>query len=249
MSSYLLGGCVRSPLVIELTPEVTGLSRWVVAGASDPPNTPMVMYRTPMRRSVLASSERDCRRVLADLALDRAGFIRTDAQLQPENSAPPGKRLGVHRCRLKPACPPVFRPSETSVGSLKTCGLGRPVKGAARVRSIHAALGHPIEPSRVMDVLNAWDTAIGAEKQRCRQLLMDYRRCRSGARPLRIVPGHIWPRARDQFDRVYIHRLLNDGSTSRRQVKRAFGRRRGGRHGPVAQLVRSESAQPSWRST
>jgi thioredoxin reductase (NADPH) len=77
---------------------------------------------------------------LADLALDRAGFIRTDAQLDPEELGATWAALGRTPLPFETSMPTVFAAGDVRLTSLKrvASAVG---EGASAVRSIHTALG------------------------------------------------------------------------------------------------------------
>ncbi|HEX3545970.1 MAG TPA: FAD-dependent oxidoreductase [Mycobacterium sp.] len=77
---------------------------------------------------------------LRNLALDRAGFIRTDAQLDPEELGATWTALGRPPLPFETSMPTVFAAGDVRVSSVKrvASAVG---EGASAVRSIHAALG------------------------------------------------------------------------------------------------------------
>jgi thioredoxin reductase (NADPH) len=77
---------------------------------------------------------------LPDLALDRAGFIRTDAQLDPEELGATWAALGRPPLPYETSMPTVFAAGDVRLTSLKrvASAVG---EGASAVRSIHTALG------------------------------------------------------------------------------------------------------------
>jgi thioredoxin reductase (NADPH) len=77
---------------------------------------------------------------LADLALDRAGFIRTDAQLDPEELGATWAALGRPPLPFETSMPTVFAAGDVRLTSVKrvASAVG---EGASAVRSIHTALG------------------------------------------------------------------------------------------------------------
>jgi len=111
MSSYLLGRLRADPRVtIRVDTEVTGLS----GGPS------LQRITLPTNSKPGEVSEHVCaglfcfigarpgNRVAARRCLDSAGFIRTDAQLDPEELGATWSALGRHHCRLRPSMPTVF---------------------------------------------------------------------------------------------------------------------------------------------
>jgi thioredoxin reductase (NADPH) len=77
---------------------------------------------------------------LRDLALDRAGFIRTDAQLDPEELGATWTALGRPPLPFETSMPTVFAAGDVRLSSVKrvASAVG---EGANAVRSIHTALG------------------------------------------------------------------------------------------------------------
>jgi len=77
---------------------------------------------------------------LSDLALDRTGFIRTDAQLDPEELGATWTALGRAPLPFETSMPTVFAAGDVRLNSLKrvASAVG---EGASAVRSIHTALG------------------------------------------------------------------------------------------------------------
>jgi thioredoxin reductase (NADPH) len=77
---------------------------------------------------------------LSDLALDKAGFIRTDAQLDPEELGATWAALGRTPLPFETSMPTVFAAGDVRLTSVKrvAAAVG---EGAAAVRSVHAALG------------------------------------------------------------------------------------------------------------
>jgi thioredoxin reductase (NADPH) len=142
MSSYLLGRLRADPRVaIRVDTEVTGLS----GGSS-------LQRITLTNNSTGEVSEHLCAGLfcfigarsptewLADLALDRAGFIRTDAQLDPEELGATWTALGRPPLPFETSMPTVFAAGDVRLTSLKrvASAVG---EGASAVRSIHTALG------------------------------------------------------------------------------------------------------------
>jgi len=77
---------------------------------------------------------------LAGLALDKAGFIRTDTQLNPEELGAIWTALGRPPLPFETSMPTVFAAGDVRLTSLKrvASAVG---EGASAVRSIHTALG------------------------------------------------------------------------------------------------------------
>jgi thioredoxin reductase (NADPH) len=77
---------------------------------------------------------------LADLAVDRLGFIRSDAQLDPEELGATWAALGRTPLPFETSMPTVFAAGDIRLTSLKrvAAAVG---EGASAVRSIHTALG------------------------------------------------------------------------------------------------------------
>jgi thioredoxin reductase (NADPH) len=77
---------------------------------------------------------------LGNLALDRAGFIRTDAQLDPEELGATWTALGRAPLPFETSIPTVFAAGDVRLSSMKrvASAVG---EGASAVRSIHTALG------------------------------------------------------------------------------------------------------------
>jgi thioredoxin reductase (NADPH) len=144
MSSYLLGRLRADPrVVIRVDTEVTGLS-----GGSSLERVTLTNHSNGDVSEHLCGGlfcfigARAATEWLADLALDRAGFIRTDAQLQPEELGATWKVLGRTPLPFETSMPTVFAVGDVRLASLKrvASAVG---EGASAVRSIHAALGPP----------------------------------------------------------------------------------------------------------
>jgi thioredoxin reductase (NADPH) len=142
MSAYLLGRLRADPRVaIRVNTEVTGLS----GGSS-------LESITLTDNSTGHVSEHLCRGLfcfigarpetewLSGLTLDRLGFIRTDAQLDPEELGATWAALGRTPLPFETSMPTVFAAGDVRLTSLKrvASAVG---EGAAAVGSIHAALG------------------------------------------------------------------------------------------------------------
>jgi thioredoxin reductase (NADPH) len=144
MSSYLLGRLRADPRVtIRVDTEVTGLS----GGSS-------LQRITLTNNSSGDISEHLCAGLfcfigarpetewLHDLALDSAGFIRTDAQLNPEELGATWSALGRTPLPYETSTPTVFAAGDVRLSSVKrvASAVG---EGASAVRSVHTALGPP----------------------------------------------------------------------------------------------------------
>jgi thioredoxin reductase (NADPH) len=142
MSAYLLARLRADPRVtIRVDTEVTGLS----GGSS-------LQRITLTDHSSGDISEHRCAGLfcfigarpetewLPDLALDRAGFIRTDAQLDPEELGATWAALGRPPLPFETSMPTVFAAGDVRLTSVKrvAAAVG---EGASAVRSIHTALG------------------------------------------------------------------------------------------------------------
>jgi thioredoxin reductase (NADPH) len=142
MSSYLLARLRADPRVtIRVNTEVTGLS-----GGS------ALQRITLTNNSNGDVSEHPCAGLfcfigaqpatewLSDLAVDRTGFIRTDAQLDPEELGATWTALGRRPLPFETSMPTVFAAGDVRLTSLKrvASAVG---EGASAVRSIHTALG------------------------------------------------------------------------------------------------------------
>jgi thioredoxin reductase (NADPH) len=144
MSSYLLGRLRADPRVaIRVDTEVTGLS-----GGSSLQGVTLTNHSSGDVSEHLCGGlfcfigARPATEWLADLALDRAGFIRTDAQLHPEELGATWTALGRTPLPFETSMPTVFAVGDVRLASLKrvASAVG---EGASAVRSIHAALGPP----------------------------------------------------------------------------------------------------------
>jgi thioredoxin reductase (NADPH) len=142
MSAYLLARLrAHSRVQIRVDTEVTGLS----GGSS-------LQRITLTNNSTGEVSEHVCAGLfcfigarpetewLADVALDRAGFIRTDAQLDPEELGATWTALGRTPLPFETSMPTVFAAGDVRLSSVKrvASAVG---EGASAVRSIHTALG------------------------------------------------------------------------------------------------------------
>jgi thioredoxin reductase (NADPH) len=77
---------------------------------------------------------------LAGVALDRNGFIRTDAQLAPDDLGGTWVALGRSPLPFETSVPAVFAAGDVRTGSIKrvAAAVG---EGASAVRSVHRAIG------------------------------------------------------------------------------------------------------------
>jgi thioredoxin reductase (NADPH) len=142
MSSYLVARLRAHPRVtIRVNTEVTGLS----GGSSlqritltDNATGEVLEHRCAGLFCFIGA--RPATQWLADLALDRAGFIRTDAQLDPEELGATWAALGRTPLPFETSMPTVFAAGDVRLTSLKrvASAVG---EGASAVRSIHTALG------------------------------------------------------------------------------------------------------------
>jgi len=144
MSSYLLGRLrAHHRVAIRLNTEVTGLS-----GASSLQRITLTDNSTGDISEHLCAGlfcfigARPATEWLGNLALDSAGFIRTDAQLHPEELGATWTALGRTPLPFETSMPTVFAAGDVRLTSLKrvASAVG---EGASAVRSIHTALGPP----------------------------------------------------------------------------------------------------------
>jgi thioredoxin reductase (NADPH) len=142
MSSYLLARLrAHHRVAIRVNTEVTGLS-----GGSSLQRITLTNNSTgdiaehPCAGLFCFIGARPATEWLADLALDRAGFIRTDAQLDPEELGATWAALGRPPLPFETSMPTVFAAGDVRLTSLKrvASAVG---EGASAVRSIHTALG------------------------------------------------------------------------------------------------------------
>jgi thioredoxin reductase (NADPH) len=142
MSTYLLARLRADPRVtIRVDTEVTGLS-----GGSSLESITLTDNSTGDTSEHLCAGlfcfigARPATEWLADLALDKAGFIRTDAQLEPEELGATWTALGRPPLPFETSMPTVFAAGDVRLTSLKrvASAVG---EGASAVRSIHTALG------------------------------------------------------------------------------------------------------------
>jgi thioredoxin reductase (NADPH) len=142
MSSYLLGRLRADPrAAIRFNTEVTGLS-----GGSSLESITLTDNSTGQVSEHLCVGlfcfigARPATEWLRDLALDRAGFIRTDAQLDPEELGATWTALGRPPLPFETSMPTVFAAGDVRLSSVKrvASAVG---EGASAVRSIHTALG------------------------------------------------------------------------------------------------------------
>jgi thioredoxin reductase (NADPH) len=142
MSSYLLARLrAHHRVAIRVNTEVTGLS-----GGSSLQRITLTNNSTgdiaehPCAGLFCFIGARPATEWLADLALDRAGFIRTDAQLDPEELGATWAALGRPPLPFETSMPTVFAAGDVRLTSVKrvASAVG---EGASAVRSIHTALG------------------------------------------------------------------------------------------------------------
>jgi thioredoxin reductase (NADPH) len=142
MSSYLLARLrAHHRVAIRVNTEVTGLS-----GGSSLQRITLTNNSTgdiaehPCAGLFCFIGARPATEWLADLALDRAGFIRTDAQLDPEELGATWAALGRPPLPFETSMPTVFAAGDVRLTSVKrvASAVG---EGAGAVRSIHTALG------------------------------------------------------------------------------------------------------------
>ena len=142
MSSYLLGRLRAHPRVtIRVNTEVTGLS-----GGSSLQRITLTNNSTGDTSEHLCAGlfcfigARPATEWLGNLALDRAGFVRTDARLDPEELGATWAALGRTPLPFETSMPTVFAAGDVRLTSVKrvASAVG---EGASAVRSIHTALG------------------------------------------------------------------------------------------------------------
>jgi thioredoxin reductase (NADPH) len=142
MSLYLLGRLRAAPRVtIRVNTEVTGLS-----GGSSLQRITLTEDSTgdiaehPCAGLFCFIGARPATQWLAEIALDATGFIRTDAQLHPEELGATWTALGRTPLPFETSMPTVFAAGDVRLTSLKrvASAVG---EGASAVRSIHIALG------------------------------------------------------------------------------------------------------------
>jgi thioredoxin reductase (NADPH) len=142
MSLYLLARLRADPRVtIRVNTEVTGLS-----GGSTLQRVALTNNSTGDMAEHLCAGlfcfigARPATEWLADIALDGSGFIRTDAQLDPEELGATWTALGRPALPFETSMPTVFAAGDVRLTSMKrvASAVG---EGASAVRSIHTALG------------------------------------------------------------------------------------------------------------
>ena len=142
MSSYLLARLRADPRVtIRVQTEVTGLF-----GSSSLESISLTDNSTGQVSEQICAGlfcfigARPETELLRDLAIDMAGFIRTDAQLDPEDLGATWTALGRPPLPFETSMPTVFAAGDIRLSSVKrvASAVG---EGASAVRSIHAALG------------------------------------------------------------------------------------------------------------
>jgi thioredoxin reductase (NADPH) len=142
MSAYLLGRLrAHSRVTIRVDTEVTALSGGPsLESITLTDNTTGHVSEHPCRGLFCFIGARPETQWLRDLALDRAGFIRTDAQLDPEELGATWTALGRPPLPFETSMPTVFAAGDVRLSSVKrvASAVG---EGANAVRSIHTALG------------------------------------------------------------------------------------------------------------
>jgi len=142
MSSYLLGRLRTDPRVtIRVNTDVTGLSGGsALQRITLTNNSSGDVSEHPCAGLFCFIGARPATEWLSDLALDRTGFIRTDAQLDPEELGATWTALGRRPLPFETSMPTVFAAGDVRLTSLKrvASAVG---EGASAVRSIHTALG------------------------------------------------------------------------------------------------------------
>ena len=142
MSSYLLGRLrAHHRVAIRVDTEVTGLSGGsALQRITLTDNSSGDVAEHPCAGLFCFIGARPATEWLADLALDRAGFIRTDAQLDPEELGATWAALGRPPLPFETSMPTVFAAGDVRLTSVKrvASAVG---EGASAVRSIHTALG------------------------------------------------------------------------------------------------------------
>jgi thioredoxin reductase (NADPH) len=142
MSGYLLARLrAHQRVQIRVDTEVTGLS-----GGSElrritlTDNSTGEVTEHPCAGLFCFIGARPATEWLSDLALDGRGFIRTDAQLDPEELGATWTALGRPPLPFETSMPTVFAAGDVRLTSLKrvAAAVG---EGASAVRSIHTALG------------------------------------------------------------------------------------------------------------
>jgi thioredoxin reductase (NADPH) len=142
MSGYLLARLrAHQRVQIRVDTEVTGLS-----GGSElrritlTDNSTGEVTEHPCAGLFCFIGARPATEWLSDLALDGRGFIRTDAQLDPEELGATWTALGRTPLPFETSMPTVFAAGDIRLTSLKriAAAVG---EGASAVRSIHTALG------------------------------------------------------------------------------------------------------------
>jgi thioredoxin reductase (NADPH) len=142
MSSYLLARLrAHHRVAIRVNTEVTGLSGGsALQRITLTDNSSGDVSEHPCAGLFCFIGARPATEWLADLALDGSGFIRTDAQLDPEELGATWTALGRPPLPFETSMPTVFAAGDVRLTSLKrvASAVG---EGASAVRSIHTALG------------------------------------------------------------------------------------------------------------
>jgi thioredoxin reductase (NADPH) len=142
MSSYLLARLrAHHRVAIRVDTEVTGLSGGsALQRITLTDNSSGDVAEHPCAGLFCFIGARPATEWLSDLALDRAGFIRTDAQLDPEELGATWTALGRPPLPFETSMPTIFAAGDVRLTSVKrvASAVG---EGASAVRSIHTALG------------------------------------------------------------------------------------------------------------
>jgi thioredoxin reductase (NADPH) len=144
MSAYLMARLRAHPRVqIRAHTEVTALSGGsTLQRITLTDNTTGQVSEHPCRGLFCFIGARPATQWLPGLALDSAGFVRTDAQLDPEELGATWTALGRAPLPFETSVPTVFAAGDVRFTSVKrvASAVG---EGANAVRSIHTALGPP----------------------------------------------------------------------------------------------------------
>jgi thioredoxin reductase (NADPH) len=142
MSAYLVARLrAHSRVQIRAHTEVTALSGGsTLQRITLTDNTTGQVSEHPCRGLFCFIGARPATQWLSGLALDSAGFIRTDAQLDPEDLGATWTALGRAPLPFETSVPTVFAAGDVRLTSVKrvASAVG---EGANAVRSIHTALG------------------------------------------------------------------------------------------------------------
>jgi thioredoxin reductase (NADPH) len=142
MSAYLVARLrAHHRVAIRVDTEVTGLSGGsTLQGITLTDNSSGEVSEHPCRGLFCFIGARPETQWLRGVALDSAGFIRTDAQLDPEELSATWAAIGRTPLPYETSMPTVFAAGDVRLTSVKrvASAVG---EGANAVRSIHAALG------------------------------------------------------------------------------------------------------------